>query len=45
MGGNMIIPRSFKQPVCRVLTGTLLFSQLAVAKGVGELVAVHWLFQ
>ncbi len=27
----MIIPRSFKQLVCRLLTGTLLFSQLAVA--------------
>ena len=31
MGRNIIIPRSFKQLVCRMLTGTLLFSQLAVA--------------
>lgn len=31
MDGSMIMCRSFKQQVCRVLTGTLLFSQLAVA--------------
>ena len=31
MDGNMVMCRSFKQQVCRVLTGTLLFSQLAVA--------------
>ncbi len=31
MGASMIMCRSFKQQVCRVLTGMLLFSQLAVA--------------
>jgi hypothetical protein len=31
MDGSMIMCRSFKQLVCRVLTGALLFSQLAVA--------------
>lgn len=41
MDASMIMCRSFKQLVCRLLTGTLLFSQLAVAKCVGELVAVR----
>jgi hypothetical protein len=31
MDGSMVMHRSFKQQVCRVLTGMLLFSQLAVA--------------